>query len=246
MRLTRREWLFATASGAAGGVLLPAGCSRRAAGPDPSAEPMARFPGKVPMRVVNDRPPCLETPWRYFREDFTPNEAFYVRWHLQAIPTAIELASWRLRIDGAVDRPLDLSMDDLKRLGTGDVIAVNQCSGNSRSLLAPRVTARTAPTATSLTSNSRSGPPAATTLAVGGARSSRDATARRTRPTLHASNSSDRANRNATVAASAHSPMTTAPRTATTIKRFMSGRSRFNAIHAFGSTSHNPASIATA
>ena len=140
MRLTRREWLFATASGAAGTVLLPAGCSRRAAGPEPSADPMARFPGKVPMRVVNDRPPCLETPWRYFREDFTPNEAFYVRWHLQAIPTAVDLASWRLRIEGAVDRPLDLSMDDLKRLGTGEVIAVNQCSGNSRSLLAPRVT----------------------------------------------------------------------------------------------------------
>ena len=94
MRLTRREWLFATASGAAGGVLLPAGCSRRAAGPDPSADPVARFPGKVPMRVINDRPPCLETPWRYFREDFTPNDAFYVRWHLQAIPTAVDLASW--------------------------------------------------------------------------------------------------------------------------------------------------------
>jgi DMSO/TMAO reductase YedYZ molybdopterin-dependent catalytic subunit len=90
------------------------------------------------MRVVNDRPPCLETPWRHFREDITPNEAFYVRWHLQAIPTA-DLATWRLRVDGAVDRPLELSMDDLRKLGGDEVIAVNQCSGNSRGLFSPRV-----------------------------------------------------------------------------------------------------------
>ncbi|HEV3344934.1 MAG TPA: molybdopterin-dependent oxidoreductase [Pirellulales bacterium] len=88
---------------------------------------------------MNDRPPCLETPWRYFRQDLTPNDVFYVRWHLQAIPTAIDLATWRLKIDGAVDTPLELSMDELRRLGDDEVVAVNQCSGNSRSLFAPRV-----------------------------------------------------------------------------------------------------------
>jgi DMSO/TMAO reductase YedYZ molybdopterin-dependent catalytic subunit len=135
VRLSRREWLVGAT---AGGILLPAGCEPRAARPAGSTEPLARFPGKVPMRVVNDRPPCLETPWRFFRDDITPNEAFYVRWHLQAIPTA-DLATWRLRVDGAVDRPLELSMDDLRRLGGDEVIAVNQCSGNSRGLFNPRV-----------------------------------------------------------------------------------------------------------
>jgi DMSO/TMAO reductase YedYZ molybdopterin-dependent catalytic subunit len=136
VRLSRRQWLVgATAAGVA---LLPAGCAPRAARPASSTEPLARFPGKVPMRVVNDRPPCLETPWRYFRDDITLNEAFYVRWHLQAIPTA-DLATWRLRVDGAVDRPLELSMTDLQRLGGDEVIAVNQCSGNSRGLFSPRV-----------------------------------------------------------------------------------------------------------
>ncbi len=91
------------------------------------------------MRVVNDRPPCLETPWRYFQHDLTPNEAFYVRSHLQTVPAAIDLKAWRLVIDGAVDRPLELSMDDLRRLGSDEVVAVNQCSGNSRSLFDPRV-----------------------------------------------------------------------------------------------------------
>lgn len=137
MALTRRKWMLG-----AGAVLMPIGCSGgkpRSAVPEGDEETTSRFPGKVAMRVVNDRPTCLETPWKYFQTDFTPNEAFYVRWHLQAIPAAIDLKTWRLRVDGAVDRPLELSMDDLKRLGEDELVAVNQCSGNSRSLFGPRV-----------------------------------------------------------------------------------------------------------
>jgi DMSO/TMAO reductase YedYZ molybdopterin-dependent catalytic subunit len=81
----------------------------------------------------------LETPWQYYRHDLTPNEAFYVRWHLEGIPTHVDLRTWRLRIDGHVERPLDLSMEELRRIEPVSLVAVNQCSGNSRSLFAPRV-----------------------------------------------------------------------------------------------------------
>ncbi len=139
MNLTRRQWLLSAAS--AGASFLPAGCTGRPRSQVPAdgGDTLARFPVKTAMRIINDRPPCLETPWRYFRHDVTPNEAFYVRWHLQSIPAAIDLKTWRLRIDGAVDRPLELSMDDLRRLGDDEVVAVNQCSGNSRSLFVPGV-----------------------------------------------------------------------------------------------------------
>jgi sulfite dehydrogenase len=139
MELTRREWMRVTAS--AGAALLPVGCGGRPEQPPSGGgdDVLARFPGKGAMRVVNDRPPCLETPWQYFRHDLTPNEAFYVRWHLQAIPMAVDLNTWRLYVDGAVDRPLELSMDDLRRMGGDEVVAVNQCSGNSRSLFGPSV-----------------------------------------------------------------------------------------------------------
>src|SRR5260370_38884719 len=91
------------------------------------------------MRVISERAPCLETPWRYFREDLTPNEAFYVRWHLEAIPTSVDLRTWRLKVGGHVQTPLELSMDDLRRMEQTAIVAVNQCSGNSRSLFDPRV-----------------------------------------------------------------------------------------------------------
>jgi hypothetical protein len=75
--LDRRRWLhWAALAGVS--ALVPPGCKRQAEAvkeATPADAPL-RFPGKVPMRVVNDRPPCLETPWEYFRHDLTPNDAF--------------------------------------------------------------------------------------------------------------------------------------------------------------------------
>src|SRR5277367_6396895 len=87
--LDRRAWLcWASVAGLAG--LLPAGCGRRPQGAPPDAATLMRFPQKVPLRALNDRSPLLETPWEYFRHDLTPNEAFYVRWHLETMPTRID------------------------------------------------------------------------------------------------------------------------------------------------------------
>ncbi len=136
--LDRRAWLCrAGAAGLAG--LVSAGCARRTQITSADTVAPLRFPQKVALRAINDRAPCLETPWQYYRHDLTPNEAFYVRWHLEGIPTHVDLRTWRLRIDGHVERPLELSMEDLRRVEPVSLVAVNQCSGNSRSLFAPRV-----------------------------------------------------------------------------------------------------------
>jgi DMSO/TMAO reductase YedYZ molybdopterin-dependent catalytic subunit len=137
--LDRRQWLRWAAAAGLGGV-LPLGCARRPPeAADGAADGPLRFPGKVPMRTLNDSPPNLETPWRYYRDDLTPNEAFYVRWHLQFIPTSVDLRTWRLKVGGHVESPLELSMADLLRLEPRSVVAVNQCSGNSRGLFEPHV-----------------------------------------------------------------------------------------------------------
>jgi len=137
--IDRRQWLQRAATAAGASLALTSGCSCHEEKPAAPSKGPLLFPGKVEMRIVNDRPPCLETPWNYFQQDLTPNDAFYVRWHLQVIPTKIDLRSWRLRIGGHVERPIEFSIEDLRRLESDTIIAVNQCSGNSRELFQPSV-----------------------------------------------------------------------------------------------------------
>lgn len=101
---------------------------------------VARFPEKTEMILLTDRPPQLETPIHFLRQDITPNEAFFVRWHHSGIPTTVDLRTFRLNVAGHVDKPLRLSVEDLKtKYEPHKVIAVNQCSGNSRSFFQPKV-----------------------------------------------------------------------------------------------------------
>jgi sulfite dehydrogenase len=102
--------------------------------------PMVRFPEKTDLILLTDRPPQLETPLRYFLQDLTPNDAYFVRWHLSGIPARVDLNTWRLNVGGNVRKTLSLSMDDLKKsFEPVSFIAFNQCSGNSRSFYRPVV-----------------------------------------------------------------------------------------------------------
>lgn len=97
-------------------------------------------PQKAPLLLLTDRPVQLETPRHFFSTAFTPNEAFYVRWHLDGIPNDVDLKEWKLRIEGNVDKPQAFSLPELiQKFKSVSVAAVNQCSGNSRSRLQPRV-----------------------------------------------------------------------------------------------------------
>jgi DMSO/TMAO reductase YedYZ molybdopterin-dependent catalytic subunit len=98
------------------------------------------FPQKGPMILQRTRPPLLETPFEVFDEGtLTPNDQFYVRWHWAVIPTNIETDKFSLAVRGHVNQPLSLSLQDLLELPRVELIAVNQCSGNSRGFFEPRV-----------------------------------------------------------------------------------------------------------
>ena len=109
-------------------------------GPDKRAITRA-FPQKGPMILQRTRPPLLETPFEIFdRGVFTPNDAFYVRWHWAVIPTEIDVDAFRLSVRGHVDKELSLSLKEIvDGLPRVELAAVNQCSGNSRGFTEPRV-----------------------------------------------------------------------------------------------------------
>jgi sulfite dehydrogenase len=142
--ITRRGFL---ATAGRGGAVLLAGAGAGTLRPpaeaadDPilAGRPLVRYPEKTELILLTSRPPQLETPMKYFDRAITPNDAFFVRYHVFPVPTEVDLGTWRLKVHGRVDRPVELSMDDLKRkFPPVRVVAVNQCSGNSRGRFLPR------------------------------------------------------------------------------------------------------------
>src|SRR6201991_940590 len=107
---------------------------------DNGERPLVRYPQKRPMIGVTSRPPQLETPFSVFNgSPITPNNAFFVRYHLADVPLNIDPDKFTLEIKGKVDRPLKLSLKEIKKLPAVELTAVNQCSGNSRGFSNPRV-----------------------------------------------------------------------------------------------------------
>ena len=123
---------FANAAGEFGPASLPAGTLESAQ--------LASLPGKLPLIKKSFRPPNFETPVAYFNEAFTPNNAFFVRYHLAAIPE-IDAAQWKLSISGeSVDHPFELTYENLtKDFEVIELAAVCMCSGNRRGLSQPHV-----------------------------------------------------------------------------------------------------------
>ena len=106
--------------------------------------PLAKYPQKRPLIRLTSRPPQLETPFNVFNEGvLTPNDAFFVRYHLAGSPPSMDMLGperFRLEIKGAVTTPLTFSLDELKKgFEPAEIVAVNQCSGNSRGFFKPRV-----------------------------------------------------------------------------------------------------------
>ena len=112
-----------------------------AASASPSGtQTLVRYPQKTDLILLTDRPPQLETPLRYFATDLTPNDAFFVRWHLSGIPTTVDLETFRLDVGGHVNKPLSLSLSELRsKFEPVSMVALLQCSGNFRSWFEPQV-----------------------------------------------------------------------------------------------------------
>jgi DMSO/TMAO reductase YedYZ molybdopterin-dependent catalytic subunit len=141
--ITRRTFLRRAALAAA---VLPAGLRAETVTlPFENGErELVKYPQKRALIRLTSRPPQLETPFSVFNEGaITPNDAFFVRYHLAGSPPARELLTadaFRVQVLGKVNTPLKLSVAELRaNFEPVEVTAVNQCSGNSRGFFQPRV-----------------------------------------------------------------------------------------------------------
>jgi DMSO/TMAO reductase YedYZ molybdopterin-dependent catalytic subunit len=87
-------------------------------------------------KVVTTEPENSETPLEGVRSWVTPTRLFFVRNHF-AVPS-LDLAAWRLRVEGRVKQRRAWTWDELNELPERTVFATVECAGNGRSFLAPR------------------------------------------------------------------------------------------------------------
>src|SRR5205807_938759 len=92
--------------------------------------------GEGGLIVREEEPENLEVPFQTLDSFLTPNEQFSVRNHFHA-PT-VEVIAWRLKVEGAVERPLALSYDELTKRPPHTQVALLQCAGNGRPFLRPK------------------------------------------------------------------------------------------------------------
>jgi sulfane dehydrogenase subunit SoxC len=123
--LTRRQFL---ATGAAGAAALAAGSEAVAQ----ATAPPPKFHVKpLPSEVFLNHGINQETRLETLRGYLTPGSHFFVRQH--ATTPVLDARTWRLRIEGnAVERPLELTFDDLLRMPSRSVTCFVECAGNGR------------------------------------------------------------------------------------------------------------------
>jgi DMSO/TMAO reductase YedYZ molybdopterin-dependent catalytic subunit len=125
------------------GGLIPAAFAQAAKkdAPPPAAGPRKLdFPGKDPNLVVlGDRPLVAETPEHLLDDDTTPTAKFFIRNNGQIPEPAKAPDGWKLTVDGEVNKPLEISLADLKKHAPPRTFRmVLECGGNGRSFFTPQ------------------------------------------------------------------------------------------------------------
>jgi DMSO/TMAO reductase YedYZ molybdopterin-dependent catalytic subunit len=89
------------------------------------------------MITREKQPPNLEMPFGELDGFLTPTERFYVRCHFP-IPK-IDAGTWRLSLEGLMNKPVQFSLEDLRKFPAETIAATLECAGNSRVFLVPKV-----------------------------------------------------------------------------------------------------------
>jgi DMSO/TMAO reductase YedYZ molybdopterin-dependent catalytic subunit len=89
------------------------------------------MPAEQPSLIVRQKNPLnLEFPFASLSDWLVPTNLFFVRNHFPS--PDLDARTWRLRVDGAVKRPLELDLEAIKAMRSTTLAAVVECAGNGR------------------------------------------------------------------------------------------------------------------
>jgi DMSO/TMAO reductase YedYZ molybdopterin-dependent catalytic subunit len=122
--------IFLAAVGVAGYLMRPGAGTQTAQRPTPGG-PLklgkTNGPAASPKNEVLDArvPPEPGT-----RPEYTPTDKFY-RIDINITPPSVDPNSWRLAVDGLVNRPLSMSLDDIRSMPSTSQVVTLSCISNS-------------------------------------------------------------------------------------------------------------------
>jgi len=87
------------------------------------------------MRVMSEKPLNAETPLAHLQSWITSNAVFFKRNQEQFMSSPVDLADYRLIVEGLVAGTTEFSFADILALPKVELANTLECSGNSRSLL---------------------------------------------------------------------------------------------------------------
>ena len=93
----------------------------------------------IQSRIAKAKPQIIPTnaggrtfavPPKALQKNIVPNDLFYIRNHWKEVPD-IDVASYRLAVDGEVERPISLTFDEINQLPQKRFQVTFECCGNS-------------------------------------------------------------------------------------------------------------------
>ncbi|WP_315860349.1 molybdopterin-dependent oxidoreductase [Rhizobium leguminosarum] len=87
-------------------------------------------PQQPSLLVRQKSPQKIEFPFASLSDWLIPTELFFVRNHFPS--PHLDARDWRLRVGGAVERPIELDLDSIKAMRSTTFTAVVECAGNGR------------------------------------------------------------------------------------------------------------------
>jgi DMSO/TMAO reductase YedYZ molybdopterin-dependent catalytic subunit len=110
-----------------------------ASGPAPKAPQTLDYPGKEKgLSVLGDRPLVAETPESLLDDETTPAAKFFIRNNGHIPEESKQGDAWSFKLEGEIDKPLTLSIAELKSRFTPQTMRmVMECGGNGRSFYQP-------------------------------------------------------------------------------------------------------------
>lgn len=141
-KASRRNVLKGVGMATVVGASLPPLGAALAQATAPAAAPkgpkLLEMDGKAKLAVLGDKPLVAETQAELMDDSVTPTDKLFVRNNGQVPDVTGDPKAWKIKIDGEVNTPLELSVGDLmSRFPNVTYQLMLECGGNGRSFFSP-------------------------------------------------------------------------------------------------------------